>query len=103
VRWNGPSDKARLAPGERIIAVNGKIYSADALKAAIRETKTSAEPLHLIVQADVFVSTVDVDYHGGERYPALERAGDVPAYLDEISKPLTVPEKAPAAPNSDEE
>jgi predicted metalloprotease with PDZ domain len=26
VRWNGPADKARLAPGYKIIAVNGNVF-----------------------------------------------------------------------------
>jgi predicted metalloprotease with PDZ domain len=103
VLWNGPADKARLAPGEKIIAVNGKIYSADAIKEAIREAKGNTEPIHLIVQADSFVSTVDIDYHAGERYPVLERVAGTPATLDEITKPLTVPEKAPEAAKKDED
>jgi predicted metalloprotease with PDZ domain len=96
VRWNGPADKARLAPGEKIIAVNGQIYSADALHSAIREAKGNTEPIHLIVQADSFVSMTDIDYHDGERFPVLERVDGTPAYLDDITKPLTTPEKAPA-------
>jgi len=95
VLWNGPADKARLAPGEKIIAVNGQIFSGDVLKAAIRAAKGSTEPIHLIVQADSFVSMLDIDYHDGERYPILERIEGAPAYLDEITKPLTIPEKAP--------
>jgi predicted metalloprotease with PDZ domain len=98
VRWNGPADKARLAPGEKIIAVNGQIFSNDVLRAGIRGAKGNSEPIHLIVQADSFVSMVDLDYHEGERYPALERVEGIPAYLDDITKPLTTPEKAPAAP-----
>jgi predicted metalloprotease with PDZ domain len=98
VRWNGPADKARLAPGEKIIAVNGQIFSNDLLRAGIRGAKGNSEPIHLIVQADSFVSMVDLDYHEGERYPALERVEGIPAYLDDITKPLTTPEKAPAAP-----
>jgi predicted metalloprotease with PDZ domain len=96
VRWNGPADKARLAPGEKIIAVNGQIFSTDALKAAIRAAKGTVEPIHLIVQADSFVSTIGLDYHDGERYAALERVDGTPAYLDDITKPLTPTEKTPA-------
>jgi predicted metalloprotease with PDZ domain len=96
VRWNSPADKARLAPGEKIIAVNGQIFSSDALQAAIRAAKGNTEPTHLIVQADSFVSTVELDYHDGERYPALERVDAAPAYLDDITRPLTKPEKPPA-------
>ena len=55
------------------------------------------------MQADSFVSTVDIDYHAGERYPVLERVAGTPATLDEITKPLTVPEKAPEAAKKDED
>ncbi|MBS1821470.1 MAG: M61 family metallopeptidase [Acidobacteria bacterium] len=95
VRWGGPADKANLAPGSKILAVNGNIYSADALRTAIREVKGRTEPIHLILQSDTFVSSADIDYHEGERYPALQRVEGTQAYLDEITKPLTTPEKAP--------
>jgi predicted metalloprotease with PDZ domain len=96
VRWNGPADKAQLAPGQKIIAVNGKIFSADALKGAIREAKGKTDPIHLIVQSDSFVSTAEIDYHDGERYPALQRVEGTPDTLDEITKPLASPGPAPA-------
>jgi predicted metalloprotease with PDZ domain len=103
VRWIGPADKARLVPGEKIMAVNGQIFSSDVLKAAIRGAKGGAEPIHLIVQADSFVYTMDLDYHDGERYPALERVDGAPAYLDDITKPLTTPKQAPTAPKKEDE
>ncbi len=96
VRWGGPADKARLAPSERIMAVDGQIYSAEAMRAAIRAAKGTTEPIRVIVQADSFVSTVDIDFHDGERYPVLERVDGAQDYLDDITKPLTAPEKAPA-------
>jgi predicted metalloprotease with PDZ domain len=102
VRWNGPADKARLAPGEKVLAVNGQIFSADALRAAIKGAKGSTEPIHLIVQADTFVSNAEIDYHDGERYPVLERVEGTPDYLDDITKPLTVPEKAASTKKDDE-
>jgi predicted metalloprotease with PDZ domain len=96
VRWNGPADKARLAPGYKVLAVNGHIFSNDALKDAIKAAKGATEPIHLIIQADTFVSTFDIDYHEGERFPALERIEGAPAYLDNITTPRTTPEKPPA-------
>lgn len=95
VRWNGPTDKARLAPDQKIIAVNGQVFSADVLKAAIRDAKGKTEPIRFILQTDTFVSTVDVDYHEGERYPVLQRVEGTPAYLDEITKPLTTLQSVP--------
>jgi predicted metalloprotease with PDZ domain len=96
VRWNGPADKAKLFPGQKIISVNGNIFSGDALKSAIKDAKGKTEPIHLIVQGDTFVTTADLDYHDGERYPSLVRVDGTPDYLDDITKPLTTPEKAPA-------
>ncbi len=101
VRWNGPADKAKLFPGQKIIAVNGNIFSGDALKSAIKEAHSNAktEPIHLILQGDTFVTTADLDYHDGERFPSLVRVDGTPDYLDDITKPLTTPEKAPAEKN----
>jgi predicted metalloprotease with PDZ domain len=103
VRWNGPADKARLAPGEKIIAVDGQIFSTDALRDSIRKAKGATDPIRLIVQADSFVSNAEIDYHDGERYPALERADGTADYLDDITKPLTTPESAPAGKKTDDE
>ena len=88
VRWNGPADKARMAPGQKIIAVNGQMFSGDLLRSAIREAKGNTDPIHLILQSDTFISMADIDYHDGERYPVLERVEGIPDYLDEITKPL---------------
>lgn len=96
VRWSGPADKAQLAPGYKILAVNGHVFSNDALQDAIKSAKGSTEPIKLIVQADSSVLPISIDYHDGERYPVLERVDGTPAYLDDITKPRTTPEKAPA-------
>jgi predicted metalloprotease with PDZ domain len=88
VRWNGPADRAKIVPTTKIIAVNGQVFSGDVLQAAIRDAKGKSEPIRMIVQLDIFVSTVDINYHDGERYPVLERVEGTPAYLDDITKPL---------------
>jgi predicted metalloprotease with PDZ domain len=88
VRVGGPADKAKFIPGERIIAVGEKVYSKDALHAAIRQSKTGSTPLHFILQNDTLVTQVDLDYHDGERYPTLVRSEGTAAYLDDIAKPL---------------
>jgi len=88
VRWGGPADKSNLAPGQKIMAINGNVFSADAVKDAIQAAKGNAQKIRLILQADTFVSTADIDYHDGERYPLLERIQSVPAYLDDITTPL---------------
>ncbi|WP_446745680.1 M61 family metallopeptidase [Silvibacterium acidisoli] len=89
VLWNGPADKAKIAPGEKIIAVNGRVFSPEVLHENIREAKGKQEPIHLILQADSYISTADINYHDGERWPALQRVDGTTDYLDEITKPLT--------------
>ncbi len=98
VRWNGPADQSHLAPGMKIIAVNGVTFSGDALTSAIKDAKGKTEPIHLILQSEKLVTLADINYHDGERYPALERIPNTPAYLDDITTPLTTPEKAPENP-----
>ncbi|GGA78650.1 peptidase M61 [Edaphobacter acidisoli] len=96
VRWGGPADTARLHPGQKIIAVDGIIFSSGALKAAIDKAKGTTEPLHLILQSDNFVTLTDINYHDGQRYPALVRVDSGPDYLDDITAPLTKPQPGSA-------
>jgi predicted metalloprotease with PDZ domain len=88
VLWNGPADKAGLSPGQKIMAVNGQVFSPDVLEDAIHDSKTRPAPIHLILQSDTYVSNADIDYHGGERYPSLQRVEGTPDYLDDITTPL---------------
>ncbi len=88
VRWDGPADKAKLSPGQKIFAVNGVVYSSGVLRDAIRHAKGNSEPIHLILQSNQFVSLADIDCHDGERYPALVRIDGAPDILDEITKPV---------------
>jgi predicted metalloprotease with PDZ domain len=95
VRWGGPADRAKLSPGQKIYAINGKVFSFDALKDALKKAKGSTEPIHLILEQDGFVTMANIDYHDGERYPTMVRVDGTPDYLDDITKPLTKPEMAP--------
>jgi predicted metalloprotease with PDZ domain len=98
VRWGGPADKAKLAPGQKLIAVNGKVLSADSLHDALVAAKSSTEPIHFIMQTESYIKPVDVDYHDGERFPAMVRVDGTTDYLDEITKPLSPQTVLPAAP-----
>lgn len=96
VLWGGPADNAKLSPGQKILAINGRIFSPEALKVAIQQAQGNTTPIRLILQTDQFVSLANIDYHGGERYPSLERVEGTPDYLDDITKPLTKPQPAPS-------
>ena len=88
VRWGSPADKAKLAPGQQLIAVNGRVFSPETLIAAVTAAKGNSEPIHLLMQTETYVKPVDLDYHEGVRYPVLVRDETQKDYLDEITKPL---------------
>ncbi len=88
VRWGSPADKAKLAPGQKIVAIDGRVSSPEFMNAAITKAKGASEPIHLLIQTETYVKAVDIDYHDGERYPTLVRDESQKDYLDEITKPL---------------
>ncbi len=89
VRMGSPADKAKLAPGQKITVIDGKVFSREQLHAAIKAGKTSTAPMQLSIQNEDIVTPATLDYHDGERYPRLVRIEGTPDYLTEIAKPLT--------------
>src|SRR5204862_6524510 len=83
-----PAAKAGIVPGSMLIGVNGRRYSQRILRDFIRDSKTAAGPMQLVFAAEDFVNVVSVDYHGGSRYPHLERIAASPDWLTELGKPL---------------
>jgi hypothetical protein len=70
--------------GTHIVAVNGHALDTDKLKAAIKAKKS---PLSLLVKTGDIYRTVELDYNGGARYPALEKTGTAPGSLDALLAP----------------
>jgi len=99
VRVYSAADEAKLAPGEKVIGVNGRTFSADTFHDALKQAKGSTEPIHLIVQSDTYIYPIDLNYHDGEKYPALQRVEGTPALLDDIIKPMTAVQPIPGAKN----
>jgi predicted metalloprotease with PDZ domain len=87
VTWDGPAFKAGLAESTQLVAVNGQAYSGDAIKEAIKAAKDKGPAIELIVKNGERYRVVSIDYHGGLRYPHLERVADTPARLDDILAP----------------
>ncbi|HSC44861.1 MAG TPA: hypothetical protein VLC94_03480 [Candidatus Acidoferrum sp.] len=67
-----PAAKAGIAAGMKLVAVNGRKWSPDLLRLAIRDAKNNKEPIELLLENDDFFKSFTLDYHGGERYPHLE-------------------------------
>jgi hypothetical protein len=72
----------------QLMAVNGEVYSADKLRDAIRKAEKGTEPIALLVKDHDQIRSVALDYHGGLRYPHLERVEGTPARLGEILAPV---------------
>ena len=90
VQWGSPAFKAGLTPGMQIMAIDGKALDGHAggqgsvMKDAILGAEKSTEPIHFVVKKGGRVFDVNVDYHGGLRYPHLERIAGTPDRLDAI-------------------
>lgn len=79
--------KAGLAPGMKVLAVNGRRFSTENLKSAVAATKSGGK-LELLIESGDFFKTHALAYTGGARYPRLERTtGD--DLLSAIVKPKT--------------
>ena len=87
VLTGSPAAKAGLGAGGKVIAVNWRVYSADALHAAVKASAATREPISLIVQSGKTFQLINIDYHGGERYPHLERVAGTPDMLAAITAP----------------
>lgn len=87
VREGSPAWAAGMAPGMRIAAVDGQAYTDDVLKYVSTQAQHASGPTAFLVQQDGWYRTVDVDYHGGPRYPHLERIAGTPDMLAKIMAP----------------
>lgn len=83
VGWDSPAFKAGLAPGARIVEVEGQSFSAERLVTAVAAGNPAG--IKLLVESDRRVHTVTIRYVGGMRYPALER---IPGTLDRLRQLL---------------
>jgi predicted metalloprotease with PDZ domain len=88
VRINGPADKVKLAPGQKIIAVNGFVYNGEHMIAALDAAKGTSKNIDLLVQSEDTITPYSLDYHDGQRYPVMVRDDSKKDYLDEITSPL---------------
>jgi predicted metalloprotease with PDZ domain len=77
---------AGITTGMKIIAVNGRRFSRDEMTRALRGSAGATGPMEFIVENASYFKTVKVDYHGGLRYPHLERVPGVSDILSLIAK-----------------
>ena len=87
VTWDGPAFDAGMTVSDVLVAVNGEAFTPDRLKAAIAAAKGTKTPVQLTVKEGERYRTVALDYHGGLRYPRLEKVGTGEGGLDRLLAP----------------
>jgi len=85
--WDGPAFNAGIVNATKVVAVNGKAYSEDAIKDAITAAKGGSKPIELLVRRGDQFLTMPVSWNGGLRWPWLERASAREAPLDRLLAP----------------
>jgi predicted metalloprotease with PDZ domain len=83
VAWN-----AGIAPGMELVAVNGRKFTPDILREALKAAKGSGPNVELLVTNGDFYKTCTLNYHDGEKYVHLVRDDSKPDILSDILKPL---------------
>jgi len=78
--------KAGIGPGMKVLAVNGRRFSADVFRDAIKAAKNGGPSIDLLIENTDYYKTYKLDYHGGEKYPHLVRDDSKPDLLTEILK-----------------
>ena len=88
VQWDGVAFKAGLASNSTIVAVNQRAYKGELLQAAVKAASTSRAAIELLVKQGANYRTITLNYHGGLRYPHLERIAGSKDRLSTILKAL---------------
>jgi predicted metalloprotease with PDZ domain len=86
-----PAARAGIGPGMHLVAVNGRRWSHDVLREAIRAS--SKQPVELLLENGDYYRSYKLDYTGGERFPKLERDTARPDLLTRIITPLSAAAK----------
>lgn len=88
VSWDGLAFKAGITPEMQLEAVNDQKFTVEKLREAILSAEKGNAPIKLLLKRGDQFSTVYLDYHGGLRYPHLERVPGTPDRLDAVIAPV---------------
>jgi hypothetical protein len=67
-----------------VLAINDEAATGERLVDAVKAAKTGKQPIVLLVNSFDHIQTIRLDYHGGLRYPHLERIPGTPDRLASI-------------------
>lgn len=85
VAWDGPAFRAGVAPGMRLLSVNGQPFTLASLQRAV--AATARTPLVAEVADEQGRRAIHFAYDGGPRYPSLERIPGRPDLLNALLSP----------------
>jgi predicted metalloprotease with PDZ domain len=85
--WDSPAFNSGMTIGDEILAVDSRHYDGDALKNAIKAAAGQGAAVQLLIKSGDLYRTVALDWHGGLRYPKLEKTGKGPGTLDALLAP----------------
>ena len=87
VLWDSAAFNAGITVGTQIAAVNGRDFDSDALKEAIKGAAGNGPSPELLIHDGDVYRTVKLDWHGGLRYPRLQKVGTGEGTLDALLAP----------------
>ena len=87
VVWNSPAFTAGLAPGMKLLAINGRKFDDERVDEELKAAQGGNAPIEILAKNLDSYTTVKVDYHGGPMYPRLTRVTGTPDRLDEVIAP----------------
>ena len=89
VEIGGPAQKSGIAPGVRITSVNGRRFNPSALREAVQAAQKNGDLIEVVAKDGDYSNTYWIDYHGGEKYPHLDRQIGRTDLLRAITLPRT--------------
>jgi len=81
-----PAERAGIGAGMQLLGVNGRRWTPDLLRTAVRAATTNTAPIELLVENEEYFKLCKVDYHEGEKFPWLAREPARPDVLADILK-----------------
>ena len=87
VLWGSPAFNAGLTVGTEIVAVNGRKFDGEAIRQAIKDAANNGPAPQLLIHDGDVYKTVTLDWHGGLRYPHLQKVGKGSGTLDALLAP----------------
>jgi predicted metalloprotease with PDZ domain len=82
------ADKAGVAAGMKLLAINGRRWTAEGLRSAVAATK-DGKGLEMLFEHNDFYETLKIKYSEGEKYPKLEQLPKTRDILGEVLYPRT--------------